>query len=129
MIGGDVVGKQSVVLTWAKEMDTCERQVFFFHKSGNMFELTQQAPKHSSSNSISLANIPKFECKCELEVGEHEGSLNIGDAGVYEISPFTVKKQTKPVTVVLKTFYARANSNHGILTVFIFTNRMLIHLI
>ena len=111
-----------MVLTWVKEMDTCEREVFFFHKSGEMFELTQQPPKHSSHNSISLSNNPKFECKCELEVGEHEGSLNIGDAGVYEVSPFTVKKQTKSVTVVLKTLNPRANSKQGILTVFIFTN-------
>ena len=104
-----------MILTWMKEIDTCEREIFFFHKSGDMFQLIQ--PQRQSS-SLSLANNPKFECKCDLEIGEHEGSLNIGDSGVYEISPFSIKNQPKPVTVVLKTLIHKAKSDQGILKLF-----------
>ena len=84
-----------MVLTWEKEVNTCEREVFFFDKSGDMFKMTQQPPKQSSS--LSLVNSSKFICKCELEVGEHEGSLNINDSGVHEISPFTINNHTKQI--------------------------------
>ena len=101
-----------MVLTWEKEVNTCEREVFFFDKSGDMFKMTQQPPKQSSS--LSLVNSSKFICKCELEVGEHEGSLNISDSGVHEISPFTINNHTKQIAIVLKLNH-KAKSSQGIL--------------
>ena len=63
-----------------------------------MFVLKQ--PEQSSSGSGKA----RFECLCEMEVGEQEGSLNISDNGVHEVQPFSIKRQEgNPLQVLLKT--------------------------
>ena len=90
--------KQRVLLSWTKQVHTGEREIYFFNKSGDMFVLKLFLQNSSSSGKA------KFECKCEMEVGEHEGSLNISDSGVYEVLPFSIQRaEGKQQPVVLKT--------------------------
>ena len=59
--------------------------------------------EHKPQNSNDSGKA-KFECQCEMELGEQEGSLNISDSGVYEVKPFNIQRQEgKQFKVVLRT--------------------------
>ena len=74
-----------------------EREIYFFHKNGEMFTFTSEDAKGLGSASKGC-----FKCGCVMEVGEHEGSLNVGNLGVFEVTPFKVERRDPSYQVTIK---------------------------